>query len=228
MATPVWFLLANASGLMATRLGVLPGLRWGFFHVGCRMMEHCAKPETPEEDPLRQDAEVRDSDIIPRTKAFLDAQFRGLVTSFVLRQTWEQFYRLYTQVIRNFALACGVPQSDLDDCEPDEWLALFQQLPTFQYNRRLDAATRSANKPKALSLPLQYRDNGACVPSWLTRHACSQQLRHRGCSQRISRCRWRHHQRASFNPKRCPGRWFEVVGPWIQRNRSSGKRCVRK
>jgi RNA polymerase sigma factor (sigma-70 family) len=47
---------------------------------------------------------------------------------------WERFYQVCAPLIRQFALARGVPKGDLGDCLQDVWLALITSLRGFRYD----------------------------------------------------------------------------------------------
>jgi len=48
---------------------------------------------------------------------------------------WEEFYRRYGTLIRNFADWCGLSPSDCDDVVQDVYLGLLRVLPNFRYDR---------------------------------------------------------------------------------------------
>ncbi|MFQ5730501.1 MAG: sigma-70 family RNA polymerase sigma factor [Planctomycetaceae bacterium] len=51
----------------------------------------------------------------------------------LLAEAWEEFYRVYDDLIRRFAIAQGLRDADLDDCVQDVWNAVAASLFTFEH-----------------------------------------------------------------------------------------------
>ena len=75
--------------------------------------------------PLLQDAQ-----------AYLKFLLEDMVPNSVLVLAWENFYRLYDDLIRRFVVAQGVPQSDVDDCVQEVWSEVTKGL--FKFDRPAD------------------------------------------------------------------------------------------
>jgi RNA polymerase sigma factor (sigma-70 family) len=50
----------------------------------------------------------------------------------VLVSAWDEFYRIYDNLIRRFAVAQGLSPADIDDCIQEVWGAVVQRLADFQ------------------------------------------------------------------------------------------------
>jgi len=75
--------------------------------------------------PLLQDAQSY-------LKFLLDKK----VPDSVLAVSWEQFFHVYDDLIRRFAVAQGVPRSDVDDCAQEVWSEVTTRL--FAFDRPPD------------------------------------------------------------------------------------------
>lgn len=75
--------------------------------------------------PLLQDAQ-----------AYLKLLLEDRVPDSVLVVAWEEFYRVYDDLIRRYVVAQGVPQADVDDCVQDVWGEVAKRL--FKFDRPAD------------------------------------------------------------------------------------------
>jgi RNA polymerase sigma-70 factor (ECF subfamily) len=72
--------------------------------------------------------------MIQNAQAYLERQSSGQAASAQQASSWEQFYRLASELIQRFAQSCGVGESDLDDCLQDVWVELIKALRSFRYD----------------------------------------------------------------------------------------------
>lgn len=70
------------------------------------------------------------------TQAYLKARLQNMAPNSVLSAAWDEFYRVYSELVRRFALSCGVPKADLDDCVQNVWRDVIDSLPRFQHNQK--------------------------------------------------------------------------------------------
>ena len=75
-----------------------------------------------------------DPELLRITQEYLELQFRRVAPRSAVVRAWQQFYGTYNEIIRRFALSCGVPKADLDECVQDVWTAVIAQLGGFKYN----------------------------------------------------------------------------------------------
>ena len=61
-------------------------------------------------------------------QAYLKLLLNNKVPDSLLAAAWENFYRVYDDLIRRFVIAQGVPHSDVDDCVQEVWMAVAPRL----------------------------------------------------------------------------------------------------
>lgn len=69
--------------------------------------------------------------LIMSTKSFLGDQVSKLDVDGSLAKDWERFYSAYNQILRRFAVSCGMQQFDVDECVQDVWLAVLEHIRDF-------------------------------------------------------------------------------------------------
>jgi RNA polymerase sigma factor (sigma-70 family) len=62
---------------------------------------------------------------------YLESLLEDKVPNSLLAADWEDFYRLYDDLIRRFVVAQGVPRSDVDDCVQEVWGEVATRLIKF-------------------------------------------------------------------------------------------------
>jgi len=85
--------------------------------------------------------EYTDETVLPllnQAKSYLRTQLQRQAPDSVLTEAWDEFYRVYSGLIRRFVAAHGVSDSDIDDCCQDVWNKVAIKLPSFE---------RSENRP---------------------------------------------------------------------------------
>jgi RNA polymerase sigma-70 factor, ECF subfamily len=70
--------------------------------------------------------------LLGQTKQFLEAQLRKQMPDTILVQAWEEFYRVYGNLIRRFVLTQGLRGADADDCVQEVWSTVAQKLGEFE------------------------------------------------------------------------------------------------
>jgi RNA polymerase sigma factor (sigma-70 family) len=65
-------------------------------------------------------------------KSLLDNTMPGSLVA----EAWDEFYRVYDDLIRRFVVAQGIPRCDVDDCVQEVWTEVASRLITF--NRPAD------------------------------------------------------------------------------------------
>ncbi len=86
------------------------------------------------------DGSVRDTYIplLHGTQAYLHSLLQHQVPDSVLTAAWEEFYRVYNELIRRFVIARGIRDADVDDCVQEVWSEVAARLVDFR---------RPANRP---------------------------------------------------------------------------------
>lgn len=67
-------------------------------------------------------------DLLRKVQAYLQCQLQRLVPEALLTEAWEQFYPLYTDVIRGFAIARHVPRDQIDDVVQEVWTDVTKHI----------------------------------------------------------------------------------------------------
>ena len=89
-----------------------------------------AKPRTGGLPALETSAPI-----LERTQAYLKALLRRQAPDTVLTEAWEQFYRVYSELIRRFIVARGLRGADVEDCVQDVWTEVAKRLADFRRPR---------------------------------------------------------------------------------------------
>jgi RNA polymerase sigma factor (sigma-70 family) len=69
-------------------------------------------------------------------QSYLKALVDDIAPDTFVAEAWDDFYRVYDDLIRRFVAAQGVPRSDLDDCVQEVWGEVAARLA--QFNRPED------------------------------------------------------------------------------------------
>jgi RNA polymerase sigma-70 factor (ECF subfamily) len=97
-----------------------------------------AKPGNSASGPRLSALSSAGQDIDPAllhdTQAYLVCQIERRHLDWQLLQSWEHFYQIYNPLIRRFAVQCGVPPADFDDCVQHVWVELVRRLHSFRYD----------------------------------------------------------------------------------------------
>jgi RNA polymerase sigma factor (sigma-70 family) len=64
-------------------------------------------------------------------QSYLKALVNDTAPDSLVSSAWDDFYRVYDDLIRRFAIAQGVPRSDVDDCVQDVWSEVAARLAKF-------------------------------------------------------------------------------------------------
>ena len=68
-----------------------------------------------------------------RTQAYLRTILEREAPDTVLMESWNEFYRMYSNLIRRFVVAQGVRESDVDDCVQEVWNTVALKLVEFRH-----------------------------------------------------------------------------------------------
>ena len=74
--------------------------------------------------------ETHDS-LLNHAKEYLRYVLNDTAPDSVLAVAWDEFYKMYDDVIRRFAISRGVPYSQLDDCAQEVWSDVMRRLTLF-------------------------------------------------------------------------------------------------
>jgi RNA polymerase sigma factor (sigma-70 family) len=64
-------------------------------------------------------------------QSYLKALVNDMAPDSLISSAWDDFYRVYDDLIRHFVVAQGVPSSDVDDCVQDVWSEVAARLSKF-------------------------------------------------------------------------------------------------
>ncbi len=70
--------------------------------------------------------------LLANTQIYLLAVLNSQEPDSLLTQAWDEFYRVYNELIRRFVLARNIPRSEVDDCVQEVWSAVATHLAEFQ------------------------------------------------------------------------------------------------
>jgi RNA polymerase sigma factor (sigma-70 family) len=75
-----------------------------------------------------------DPQLLQNAQAYLESQLCRQTPPLPLVEAWEEFFYIYNPVIRSYAVSCGAPTADLDDCTQEVWTTLVTKLGDFRYD----------------------------------------------------------------------------------------------
>ncbi len=75
--------------------------------------------------PLMQ---TTDMFVLNSSQEYLQALCERNAPDSLLAEAWEEFYRVYSDLIRRFAITQGLRDADLDDCVQDVWNTVATSL----------------------------------------------------------------------------------------------------
>ncbi len=81
------------------------------------------------------DAEATRLSLLEQTQAYLQALIEDRAPDSVLSQAWQEFYRIYSEVIRRYVISHGIRGADADDCVQEVWIAVARNLAEFEHPR---------------------------------------------------------------------------------------------
>jgi RNA polymerase sigma factor (sigma-70 family) len=71
--------------------------------------------------------------LLESAQEFLRQQLEHLSPNSLLLAAWDEFYRIYSGVIRRFILAHGLRGADVDDCAQEVWMDVAARLLVFEH-----------------------------------------------------------------------------------------------
>lgn len=74
-----------------------------------------------------------DHSMLLRVQGYLSSKSQKLDSSTTTEQ-WDAFYESYSRIIQRFAAACGMQDSDVDECSQEVWVAVVDGLNKFEHN----------------------------------------------------------------------------------------------
>jgi RNA polymerase sigma factor (sigma-70 family) len=78
-------------------------------------------------------ADYTDIGLLRNTQSYLQLCLRRQVPDSVLTEAWQEFYGLYSNLIRRFVIALGMRNVDIDDCIQEVWTEVTRRLSDFQH-----------------------------------------------------------------------------------------------
>jgi len=71
--------------------------------------------------------------LLRSTQEYLQALLKDQAPDSLLEESWQEFYRIYSDLVRRFVGAHKVPEADLDDCIQEVWSAVAVKLADFRH-----------------------------------------------------------------------------------------------
>jgi RNA polymerase sigma-70 factor (ECF subfamily) len=90
---------------------------------------HSSQPNSQCSDSF--DPEATSLSLLEQTQAYLQALLERRAPDTLLTQAWQEFYRVYSELIRRFVISHGVRGADADDCVQEVWSAVSLKLAEF-------------------------------------------------------------------------------------------------
>ncbi len=70
--------------------------------------------------------------LLNQAQSFLGAQLQRQAPDSVMTAAWDEFYRVYSGLIRRFVATHGVSEADIDDCCQEVWNTVAVKLTEFE------------------------------------------------------------------------------------------------
>lgn len=71
-------------------------------------------------------------ELLGRTQQYLRTVLQEQVPDTLLTEAWDEFYRVYSELIRRFVISHGIRGMDVDDCVQEVWGAVATKLTEFE------------------------------------------------------------------------------------------------
>ncbi len=71
--------------------------------------------------------------LLESTQAYLKSLVEEKATASVVATAWDEFYRVYSELIRRFVISCGVRGADVDDILQEVWSEVAARLKDFEH-----------------------------------------------------------------------------------------------
>lgn len=81
------------------------------------------------------DPKATNISLLEQTQAYLQTVLQRRAPDTLLLQAWQEFYRVYSDVIRRFVIVHGARGADVDDCVQEVWSAVALKLADFEHPR---------------------------------------------------------------------------------------------
>jgi len=91
--------------------------------------------EREDQGSLGFDPRATNISLLEQTQAYLQAMLQRRAPDTLLSQAWQEFYRVYSDVIRRFVIVHGARGADVDDCVQEVWSAVALRLTDFEHPR---------------------------------------------------------------------------------------------
>jgi RNA polymerase sigma factor (sigma-70 family) len=72
-------------------------------------------------------------ELLGLTQEFLRSEVRRQAPDSLLSTVWDEFYRVYNELLRRFAVARGLRGADVDDCLQEVWFEISRSLAEFEH-----------------------------------------------------------------------------------------------
>lgn len=95
------------------------------------MAAHSGEPESDSDDRV----EETNLPLLDKTQAYLRATLDREAPDSLLAAAWDEFYRVYNELIRRFVISRQIPYGEVEDCVQEVWLAIAKHLADFQHPR---------------------------------------------------------------------------------------------
>src|SRR5262249_10585267 len=72
-------------------------------------------------------------ELLGLTQEFLRSEIARQAPDSLLNTVWDEFYRVYNELLRRFAVARGLRGADVDDCLQEVWIEIARSLADFEH-----------------------------------------------------------------------------------------------
>src|SRR5262245_18058471 len=70
--------------------------------------------------------------LLGKTQDYLKATMSAQIPDTILSAAWDEFYRIYNELIRRYVRARSVPDAEVEDCVQEVWVAVARHLIYFR------------------------------------------------------------------------------------------------
>jgi RNA polymerase sigma-70 factor (ECF subfamily) len=91
-----------------------------------------ASSDAAESPSQYADTNVTNIDLLQQTRQYLQTLLQRQAPDTMLAHAWDEFYRIYSALVRRFVLARGLRGADVDDCVQDVWSTVARKLSEFE------------------------------------------------------------------------------------------------
>lgn len=75
-------------------------------------------------------------ELVTNVQLFLQDRVSGVASDELSSEAWRDFFAVYDQIVRRFAIANGISHADVDECSQEVWATILEHLDSFEVDEK--------------------------------------------------------------------------------------------